>query len=90
MTFDTGILRNENSGLELWLTCTEVGGVEKIKRENRERVSGSPGCPLIHYVAKADLELLIFQPLPPKYWDYRHVHQVQLDHWGSYNRVCRG
>lgn len=38
--------------------------------------------PQIHYVAEAGLELLILPPLSPKYWHYKHVHQVQLDPWG--------
>lgn len=25
------------------------------------------------YVPKDDLELLIFLPLPPEFWDYRHA-----------------
>jgi hypothetical protein len=38
------------------------------------RVSGhSPGWPGTHSVAKDSLELLIFLPLPPKHWDYRHA-----------------
>jgi hypothetical protein len=26
-----------------------------------------------HYVAQADLELVIFLPQPPECWDYRHT-----------------
>lgn len=47
-------------------------------------ISDSPGSPKIHYVAKNDLELVIF--LPPKYWDYRHVLTF-LVLWGTGDRT---
>lgn len=36
-------------------------------------ISGSPGYPLIHYVAKAILAFLILLTLPPKCWEARDL-----------------
>lgn len=36
----------------------------------RNQVSHAPGFPQIHCIAKVNLELMIFLPLLPWYWDY--------------------
>lgn len=43
-----------------------------------EPISCRPGWPQICYIAKDNLELLIFVLLPPEGWDYRCVLQCLL------------
>jgi hypothetical protein len=33
----------------------------------------SPGWPEIYYIAQAGLELMIFLPQHPEFWDYKHA-----------------
>lgn len=37
-----------------------------------DNLSGIPGCPLIYYAAKDDVELTLNLP-PPECWDYWHL-----------------
>lgn len=39
----------------------------------RDRASCSSGSSQIYYIINASFKLLIFLPLPPQCWDYKHV-----------------
>lgn len=44
-----------------------------IQLVNLEIESCSLGWPLTYYVIEHDVELLVFLPLPSKFWDYKYL-----------------
>jgi hypothetical protein len=48
----------------------------------------SPGWPIVHYVVKDDLELLIVLPLPSQCWDYGQGPPALPLHPDPHHRLC--